>query len=89
MASESAQFKQPDIDRPSELPQNTLMLRIVKAMIKGHPKSQQALARCALVEKLYTLSLQKFKPMKLVLLAEDCVKLLTGELADAKVRTGL
>ena len=47
------------------------------------------LARCSLVEKLYTLSLQKFKPMKLVLLAEDCVKLLTNDLADGEVRSSL
>lgn len=65
------------------------MLRIVKAMIKNHPKSQQMLANCTLVEKLYTLSLQKFKPMKLVLLAEDCVKLLTNELAHKEVRAFL
>lgn len=45
--------------------------------------------RYNLVEKLYSLSLQKFKPMKLVLLAEDCVKLLTNELACPEVRTFL
>ena len=63
------------------------MLRIVKAMLKNHPTSQQALAKYALVDEVYTLSLQKFKPMGLVLLAEDCVKLLTNESADQGVRT--
>ena len=47
------------------------------------------LKRYKLVEKLYTLSLQKFKPMKLVLLAEDCIKLLTNELACLEVRSFL
>ena len=32
------------------------MLRIVKAMIKNHPTSQQMLQNYGLVEKLYTLS---------------------------------
>jgi len=32
------------------------MLRIVKALMKNHARSQQMLANYALVEKLYTLS---------------------------------
>lgn len=65
------------------------MLRIVKAMIKNHSASQKMLQNYGLVEKLYSLSHQKFKPMQLVLLAEDCIKLLTNELASSEVRTGL
>jgi len=47
------------------------------------------LASFSLVEKLYSLSQQKFKEMQLVLLAEDCVKILTNELASPEVRAGL
>ena len=86
MVNESLQFKEPETDRPEDITQNILMLRIVKAMVKNHPSSQQILAKHGLVEKLYTLSLQKFKPMTLVLLAEDCIKLLTNELANTEVR---
>ena len=40
MITDAAQFREPEIDRPEDINQNTLMLRIVKAMIKNRPKSQ-------------------------------------------------
>ena len=39
MANESAQFIEPTIDRPQDLTQNVVMLRVIKAIIKNHAKS--------------------------------------------------
>ena len=71
------------MERSQDFDINVLILRIVKSLIQNHPKSQQLLNQDGLVNNLYVLSQQKkFKPMTLVLLAEDLIKLLTNDFAD-------
>ena len=87
IANENAQFIQPEVERKQDFDQNILILRIVKSMVLNHADSQKLLNQNGLVNNLYVLSMQtKFKPMTIVLLSEDIVKLLTNDFADKEVK---